>query len=80
MEVAKGKWSVAGKVHIEDLSEALGLSLENPEVDTVAGLLIAQLGRIPKSGDVVQVSGAEFTVETADDRRVYRVLVRKAGG
>jgi CBS domain containing-hemolysin-like protein len=80
MEVAKGKWSIAGKVHIEDLSEALGLSLENPEVDTVAGLLIAQLGRIPKSGDVVQVSGAEFTVETADDRRVYRVLVRKLGG
>ena len=79
MEVAKGKWSVAGKVHIEELSEALGLDLENPEVDTVAGFISAQLGRIPRTGDTVAAMGAEFTVESADERRVYRVLVRKTG-
>jgi CBS domain containing-hemolysin-like protein len=79
VEVARGKWSVAGKVHIEELSETLGLEVKSPEVDTVAGFLIAQLGRIPKKGDTVQAPGAEFTVETADERRVYRVLVRKAG-
>ena len=77
LAAGKGAWSVAGKVHIEELNEAAGLSLESAESDTVAGFVTSQLGRIPRTGDTLAAGGAEFTVESADERRVYRILVKR---
>jgi CBS domain containing-hemolysin-like protein len=77
LAAGKGAWSVAGKVHIEELNEAAGLALESAEYDTVAGFVTSQLGRIPKAGDTVAAGGAEFTVESADERRVFRILVKR---
>ncbi len=77
LSAGKGAWSVAGKVHIEELNEAAGLDLECSEYDTVAGFVTSHLGRIPRAGDMVAAGGAEFTVESADERRVFRILVKR---
>ena len=77
LAAGKGAWSVAGKVHLEELNEAAGLALESAESDTVAGFVSSQLGRIPRAGDTLAAGGAEFTVESADERRVYRILVKR---
>jgi CBS domain containing-hemolysin-like protein len=77
LAAGKGAWSVAGKVHIEELNEAAGLALESAESDTVAGFVSSALGRIPRTGDTLTAAGADFTVESADERRVYRILVKR---
>lgn len=67
---------VLGTVHIDSVNERMGLELPEPdEYDTVAGLMISQLGRIPKPGDSVAVDGARLTVLDATRRRVSRLRI-----
>ena len=72
-------YSVAGSVRLEELNEALDIRLSCEEADTVAGLVMAQLGRIPAPGDRTEQGGVELQVERMDGQRVERVRVRLPG-
>ena len=78
-KVEERVWSVAGSVRLEELNGELGIQLECDEADTVAGLVMAQLGRIPRPGDRTEQAGVELTVERMEGQRVERVRVRLAG-
>jgi CBS domain containing-hemolysin-like protein len=67
----------SGLVSIDDLADALDLRLEVNEVDTVAGLVYAELGRIPVPGDQVQLEEITVTVERVSGRRIRQVRVVK---
>ncbi len=50
--------------------------MSDAEYDTIAGLVIGQLGRLPRRGEVITLDGIEFTVLKADRRRVFTVRAR----
>ena len=63
-----------GKAHIDSINGMLGMQLpESDEVDTVAGLVIHQLGYIPEIGDQIEVAGTCIEVIEATKRRIERV-------
>ena len=63
-----------GKAHIDELNGMLGMRLpESDEVDTVAGLVIHQLGYIPEVGERIEVAGTCIQVIEATKRRIERV-------
>ena len=67
---------------LEDFREQTGIDLEpgqeNEEVDTLGGLVVALLGRLPQRGEIVRhPSGLEFQVLEADPRRVKRLRLRQ---
>ncbi|MHB1007398.1 MAG: hemolysin family protein [Chloroflexota bacterium] len=64
-----------GQLSIGDLADALDIRLEVAEVDTVAGLVYANLGRIPVPGDTVQMEEITLTVEKVSGRRIRQVRV-----
>lgn len=67
---------VDGRFHIDDLNEQLGLSLpEDEEYDTIAGFVLAQLGRVPRAGEIVESDGARFTTIEATPTHIQRVRV-----
>ena len=66
---------VPGGTSIDDLNEELGLHLPDDEWDTVAGLIMALLGRVPVEGERVETAGLELCAEQVDQRRVQSVLV-----
>jgi CBS domain containing-hemolysin-like protein len=45
--------------------------------DTVAGLVLAELGRVPREGDTVRVQNLTLTVERMDGRRIDRILLTR---
>ena len=47
--------------------------------ETLAGLVMTELGRVPRIGDTVTTSGARLTVEAMEGRRVTRLRVCPAG-
>ncbi len=73
---------------IAELEAHLGIKLVKPddegEIDTIGGLVVAQLGRVPARGELVaHESGIEFEVLEADPRRIKRVRLHRkslAGG
>ncbi|MBS0365150.1 MAG: CBS domain-containing protein [Proteobacteria bacterium] len=70
------QFAVHGATRISEFNEFFGAHLSQEQgVDTVAGLLIRQLGRLPRRGEVVTLDGFEFRVLRADRRRVDALRV-----
>ena len=75
-----GIWRVSGSAKIDEMAEELGVTLpENPDFDTLGGLVFSQLRSIPKDGTVldVDVYGLHIHVEKIEDRRIVAALVSK---
>jgi len=73
-------WLVKGSTDVHALQQALGvddLVDEDEDIATVAGLVIAVNGHIPRPGDVLELSPLQFTIVEANDYRVDLVRVVK---
>ena len=70
---------VDGLLNLEDFADDTGVELPEGPYETVAGFLIARLGRVPLLGDVVVEEGHSFEVAELDGRRVV-ARARDAGG
>jgi len=74
-----GSWLVDGGMALEDLEAALDLDPmpeeERRGVRTVAGLVLARIGHLPRTGESVTVGATTFRVEALDGRRVARLRV-----
>ncbi len=73
-----GDVEVDGLLNLDDFEDETGLELPEGHYETVAGFLMAQLGRIPEPGDAVEHDGHRITVLVVDGRRVSRVRVTAA--
>ena len=70
---------VRGWTTVAHLNETLGLDLPiDGSVETVAGLVTRQLGRLPAEGDRVEIGGVTLAVTEATPTRVTRVRVEHA--
>ena len=72
-----GRYRVKAGTEIEDFNEAFATSFSDAEYDTVGGLLIRKLGRLPKRNEIVELEGLRFQVLRADSRRVHSLLVER---
>jgi putative hemolysin len=70
-----GSYRVAGRVRIDELNESLDWELPKGDFETVAGLVLATVNRIPAVGEVFGVGPHEFTVLEADERRILKVRI-----
>lgn len=74
-----GSWLFDGMIQIDELKDYLGID-ELPDKDegnyeTLSGLMMAQLGRVPVSGDHFEWEKLRFEVVDMDGRRVDKVLI-----
>ena len=72
---AGGPREVDGLLNLDDFTEATGLELPDGPYETVAGYVLAELGRLPEVGDTVEVERRTLTVLELDGRRIARLLV-----
>jgi len=70
-----GSYWVAARTNIEELNEALDWTLPKRDYETIAGLVLSTLGRIPRTGEEFQVPGYTITVLEADSRHVAAVKI-----
>ena len=79
---AGGTYEADARAPLDDLEKVLELSLvppdlEDEEIETVAGLVVALAGRVPQRGEVItHPDGHEFEVLDADPRKIKRLRVR----
>jgi putative hemolysin len=70
-----GPREVDGLLNLDDFAEATGLELPEGPYETVAGFVLAELGRLPLVGDTVEVEGRTIEVVELDGRRIARLRV-----
>lgn len=70
-----GRYRVKAATELDDFNKAFATSFCDDEYDTVGGLLMRRLGRLPQRGDVIELEGLRFEVLRADTRRLHALLV-----
>jgi putative hemolysin len=70
-----GDVEVDGLLNLDDFEDETGVELPEGPYETVAGFLMARLGRLPQVGDWVDYAERRITVREVEGRRVGRVLV-----
>jgi len=73
---ADRQYTIRGVTRIDEFNEYFGSELSEEEgFDTVAGLLMKELGRLPRRGESANIAGFEFRVSRADRRRIDALRV-----
>lgn len=72
-----GSYLVDGSTEISELESLFDMELGEDDFNTVAGLIVTELGRVPASGEKLSFKGLEFEVADADSRRVNQVRLRR---
>lgn len=70
-----GRFRVKARTEIDDFNAAFGTKFSDEEFDTVGGLVLRHLGRVPKRNEAMDIDGTRFQVLRADSRRLYTLLV-----
>ena len=70
-----GRFRVKATTEIADFNESFSTTYPNEDFDTVGGMVIHHLGRLPTRNEIVIVGDLRFQVLRADSRRVHTLLV-----
>ncbi len=70
-----GRYRVKAITEIGDFNATFGTSFPDEDFDTVGGLIIHHLGRLPQRNETLTIDGMHFQVLRADSRRVHTLLV-----
>lgn len=76
VEIEEGVWSVAASSRPDEIERITGFDLPDGEYDTVAGLVLDRLERIPEVGDSFTVDGIRVEVLAVDGFAIERIELR----
>jgi CBS domain containing-hemolysin-like protein len=76
VEIETGVWSVAASSRPDEIERITGFDLPDGEYDTVAGLVLDRLERIPEVGDSFTVDGIRVEVLAVDGFAIERIELR----
>ena len=69
-------YSVPALTRIEEFNAVFGTRYADEEFDTIGGLVLHELGRMPRRGESIEIGGVELVVHRADRRRIETLRVR----
>jgi magnesium and cobalt transporter len=72
-------FSVPALTRIEEFNETFGTRFSDEEFDTIGGLVLHELGRMPRRGETVEIGGLELKVQRVDRRRIETLRVTTPG-
>jgi len=73
--IGTDSWAVSGQLRDDEVLEITGFKMPEGDYETIAGLVLERLGRIPQPGDTVDVEGWRLTVTEMDRHRVAEVRI-----
>src|SRR4029079_11501732 len=68
---------VDGQIRVEDVNEELDLDLPPGDYETLAGYILARLGRLPNSGDSINYKSVRLTVLEMQGPRIKRIEITR---
>lgn len=76
-KVNENTFKVSAKLNINEINELLDLNLEEDEsYDTISGLILFRLGRIPVKGENLDIDNLVLTVNKVEENRITEVIVK----
>ncbi len=72
-----GKYAVMALTRVDEFNEFFNTELSDADYDTVGGLVMHQLGRLPRRGETLDFAGLRFKVLRGDRRRLHTLEVSR---
>jgi CBS domain containing-hemolysin-like protein len=72
-QLGTDSWMVSGQLRADEVTDVTGFRMPDGDYETIAGLILERLGRIPAEGDAVAIDGWQLTVTTMDRHRIAEV-------
>lgn len=73
--IKEDEYVVEGSARLDDVSDLIGVNMESEEFDSVGGLIIGALGRIPENNEEVVIDRIKFVVEEVEKNRIMKVRI-----
>jgi len=70
-------YRLAGGLSARLLADRFNIGDMQRHIDTVGGIMLAKLGRLPKRGDSITIGNLTLTVEDMRDRRITRIILHR---
>ncbi|GAB2970481.1 hemolysin family protein [Amycolatopsis acidiphila] len=70
-------WLVSGQLRADEVRDLTGFRMPEGDYETIAGLVLERLGKIPVPGDGIDVEGWRLTVVTMDRHRIAELSVHR---
>ena len=67
------------RADIEEIEEYFNISIPEGKFETIAGFILHLIKRIPNTGETIRYEDLDITIESADERSIKKVKIRKAG-
>lgn len=74
-KIDEGEYIISGMTKVDDVNDVIGTKLESEDYDSIGGLIIEILDRLPEKGDEVAVGNVRMVVEKVDRNRIELVRV-----
>jgi CBS domain containing-hemolysin-like protein len=78
VEQREGCYEVLGSTEIGKIERLFDMEIEADDFTTIAGLVINESGKVPQTGERLTFRGLDVEVLEADERRIGRLLVKRA--
>ena len=74
-KISDKEYIIDGSMNIDDFNERFGMNIESEDYESIGGIIMGEMERVPKEGDKASRDGIELKVEKMDKIRVDRVRV-----
>lgn len=75
--IKDNEYVIKGNVRLEDINETVGTNLESKDFESIGGLILGYLGKLPKTGEVIKYGNLKFVIEKVDKSRIMKVRLFK---
>ena len=73
--VKEDEYIVDGSAKLDEISDLIGVNMESEELDSVGGLIIEELGRMPEENEEITIGKIKFKVEEVEKNRIKKVRI-----
>jgi putative hemolysin len=77
VQAGDGEYVFQGRVDLRDFNEVMSSQLPTEETETLGGFIYEQVGRVPTSGEILDVGDIHLTIEQVTGRRIRKVRAKK---
>lgn len=75
--ISDDEFDVEGSVPLYEMDEIAGIEIDSPDVTTIGGYVVQQLGHLPVEGETIEIAGYTATVAKTDGRRILSLRFKK---
>lgn len=75
-KVSDLEYLIDGSTNLDDINDRIGLELSSDEYESIGGLIMEKLGRIPAEGEIINLDSIVLTVKKMDHARIEKVCLK----